>query len=492
MSLWDVKAPRFKLEHLMALDVADASTLKSNVVHLLLQHPQGIKYGDFSGAFYKLHGHHPQLALHGYHSLTDLLTDMKNVVVLEKNSQATVVKIAYGAPLNHWLKERQGLDCLMDEETGAPPEGAAVEGSPDEAARPSESMLQREAHAEIKRKEGGNTCPPPSPSWDPELSIGGDRTTEESLKECPADGIVLIRDIIGKRLQGLKLRKLRKILNEKHGFDLEKFRISLGYKNTVSFLEGIPGLFLQKCQNRNHCGIRLQSGSWCFTEGPRSQEPDGFGLIRDIIGKRLQGLKLRKLRKILNEKHGFDLEKFRVSLGYKNTVSFLEGIPGLFLQKCQNRNHCGIRLQSAVLRGQDRTQEGRQDEEDSKRAEVQQQKVGDSPVLEEQPENIDAPRGQSLPDEVEDQESRPLTSRQVTNPSTSAKGFEDVCATIVGMEQRMIQTFNKFHTRMSRLEKRVAQNSGRLRILERNERERRSETAETLSCGQEDPDKNLP
>lgn len=102
----------------MASDVADAGVLKRNVIRLLLQHPQGIKYGDFSSAFYKLHGRHPEVALHGYSSLKYLLTDMKNMVVLEKNSQGTVVKLAVGTSLNCWLKKEKEMQILMDEEAG--------------------------------------------------------------------------------------------------------------------------------------------------------------------------------------------------------------------------------------------------------------------------------------------------------------------------------------------------------------------------------------
>lgn len=108
----------FQPDYLMALDVADAGVLKRNVICLLLKHPRGIKYENFSGAFYKLHGHHPQLAFHGYSSLKYLLTDMYNMVVLEKNPQATVIKLAVGASANCWLNKEKKMQIIMDEEAG--------------------------------------------------------------------------------------------------------------------------------------------------------------------------------------------------------------------------------------------------------------------------------------------------------------------------------------------------------------------------------------
>lgn len=82
----------------------DPAALKRNVIHLVLQHPEGVKFGDFSGAFQQLHGYPPKLSLHGYRSLRDLVADMKSFVVLEGGSQDPVIKIASDSHLYQWLE----------------------------------------------------------------------------------------------------------------------------------------------------------------------------------------------------------------------------------------------------------------------------------------------------------------------------------------------------------------------------------------------------
>ncbi|XP_054849142.1 uncharacterized protein LOC129338728 isoform X2 [Eublepharis macularius] len=300
-----MKGPRLK-DDLMALDGVDAGALKRNVVHLLLRHPQGIKYGDFSGAFYKLHGHHPQLALHGYSSLKFLLTDMKDMVVLEKNSLETVIKVANGFHLNRWFDEQDGW--------------SSSEEGLDSIDEEMQSLIDE------MDNEAGSWC-----------------FTEGPRSQEP-DSFVLIRDVIGEHPHGLKLSKLKQILNEKHGFDLEKFRVSLGCEDTLSLLEGIPGLLLQK---RKNWVIQRQSDP-C---GPASSLDTDFSACNSVpqkmMGKKSvlaaalvpivdtlrghpNGLDLQTLKENL-KKRGFDLENFSQDMGYDDTVYCLLEMPGLHL-----------------------------------------------------------------------------------------------------------------------------------------------------------------
>lgn len=87
----------------MDLGLLDPNVLKCNVLQLLFQHPQGIKFGDFSGAFYQLHGFHPQFAPYGYRSLKELLSDMNLEVVQGGDPQTSV--ITNGFDFYHWLTE---------------------------------------------------------------------------------------------------------------------------------------------------------------------------------------------------------------------------------------------------------------------------------------------------------------------------------------------------------------------------------------------------
>ncbi|XP_060111963.1 uncharacterized protein LOC132584172 [Heteronotia binoei] len=211
-----MKVPRLKLKNLMALDVADAGVLKCNVIRLLLKHPQGIKYGDFSGAFYKLHGHHPQVALHGYSSLKYLLTDMKNMVVLKKNSQTTVIKLASGIPFNQWLDEREGW-------------GSSEEGWDD--------------------FEGWD-------SYEEEMQTS---KNEEAKKEAVlAAAVVPILTILRDYPNGMELQTLTETL-KKCGFDLEHFSQDMGHSDTIYCLLEMPGLYLLNDMVPYNCMVQTFS-----------------------------------------------------------------------------------------------------------------------------------------------------------------------------------------------------------------------------------------
>ncbi|XP_053118745.1 uncharacterized protein LOC128330242 isoform X2 [Hemicordylus capensis] len=309
----------------MAAEDGDSGTLKRNVLHLLLQHPQGVRFSDFSGAFYQFHGYHPKLALHGYRSLKNLVSDMKDFVILENNSLEPVIKIANGSYLYHWLEggEENGLDSSEGE---------------------TQSLTDEEQAGE-----------------EADLSVA----------------LVPIQDVLQHHPQGLKLKKLKEVLKEKHQFDLERFCSDLGYKDTVSCLQDIPDLLLLNSSRTKNCVVLLQSGpsspapsldtdfsannsnttaqelmgNKSGTSSPTpSLDTDFFACNSHAVPQRLVekksdlaaalvpilavlegqplGLNLQELKENLG-KHGFDLETFSQNLGYKDMVCCLMDMPGL-------------------------------------------------------------------------------------------------------------------------------------------------------------------
>lgn len=94
----------------MASEEESPGDLKLHVLLLLLDHPQGLMFEDFSGAFHRLHGYHPHISLYGYRSLKQFVADMKDLVVVEGSSQRPLMKLVDGLALDRWLEgEETGL-----------------------------------------------------------------------------------------------------------------------------------------------------------------------------------------------------------------------------------------------------------------------------------------------------------------------------------------------------------------------------------------------
>ncbi|XP_077773345.1 uncharacterized protein LOC114583091 isoform X1 [Podarcis muralis] len=293
----------------MALEEGDPNALKRNVLHLLLRNPLGLSFEDFAGAFHRLHGYQLQITRHGYSSLKQLLAEMKDFVVVEDgDSQVPVVKLANGFHLGHWAEGREnGVDIS---------EGPALRSTDEE---------------------------------DP----GGE--TGESL----AGVLGLLFSLLKRYHSGLRIKKLQKLFLASAGIDLEKLSIRRGYTDTLEFLEQrMPNLNITYQQNRLNCVVQLFEDP-CATfssvstenlvEEPASQTPDlsaALVPIRAVLECHPKGLKVKNLKKALLENCGFDLEMFRRDLGYNDTVSCLQDIPGLILRNSNRTRNCVIQLES--------------------------------------------------------------------------------------------------------------------------------------------------
>ncbi|XP_044305876.1 nascent polypeptide-associated complex subunit alpha, muscle-specific form-like isoform X2 [Varanus komodoensis] len=268
----------------MALKEKDSSVLKHNVLQLLLQHSQGVSFGNFTGAFYQLHGYHPHISLHGYRSLKHLVADMKNVVV-EGDSHKAVMKIANGFHRDHLPEGGQmnGLDnsereaqSLTDTEkasSGAGPCSPAVSLDTDFSACSSNTLPE------------GQT----SGSCSPAVSLDGDFSPSNSdgvsqrliaKKPDLAAALVPILDVLGGHPLGLNVKALQENLEKKHQFDLETLSQDLGYEDVVSCLLHMPGLRFSFVNGKwpHNCIVQLLSNSLSTTSelpsaGASSDEP---------------------------------------------------------------------------------------------------------------------------------------------------------------------------------------------------------------------------
>ncbi|KAJ6653011.1 hypothetical protein lerEdw1_010216 [Lerista edwardsae] len=219
---------RKKLQGMMGVVEEDPAALKRNVLHLVLQHPEGVKFGNFSGAFQQLHGYHPQLALHGYRSLRNLLADMKDVVVLEGDSQNPVIKVA--SDLDLYQSRRRGGE----------------ENQLDDSEEKAQSLSYEEA-------AGENT-----------------------------EVLELITNLFSTYKPGLRIEKIQEFLLAKNGVDLEKFSIAQGYKDTLEFLEHqMPELTIRYQENRLKCVAHLAAGK--LQELTAMEEADPAALKRNVL-----------------------------------------------------------------------------------------------------------------------------------------------------------------------------------------------------------------
>ncbi|XP_066486183.1 uncharacterized protein [Tiliqua scincoides] len=288
----------------MALEEGDPSVLKRSVLHLVLQHPEGVKFGDFSGAFLQLHGFHPQLALHGYRSLKDLVTEMKNFVVLEGDSQNPVIKVASDFDLYQWL-------------------------------------------------EGGEEN-----GWDDSEEEVQSLSDEEAETEEEAEILELLTNILTTYQNGLRIEKVREFLLAKNRVDLEKFSIDQGYKDTLEFLEHrIPELTIKYQENRLKCVVQLTAGemqppisSSSCKKVRTSNHHTIPQLLISLLSTYKTGLRIEKVQEFLLARNGVNLEKFSISQGYKDTLEFLEHrIPELTIKYRENRLKCVVQLIAGAM-----------------------------------------------------------------------------------------------------------------------------------------------
>ncbi|KAJ7313817.1 hypothetical protein JRQ81_005541 [Phrynocephalus forsythii] len=294
----------------MAFDERDPRDLKLHVLLLLLEHPQGISFGDFSGAFHQLHGYHPHISLYGYSSLRQLIADMKDLVVVEGSSGTPVMKFIKGLTLDNWPEVENGLQCSAEE---------------------------------------------------PRCLMNGEKAEQQPVGL--ADVLVALTNLLAEYKSGLRIKKLQEFLLARDGTDLEKFSINHGYKDTLEFLEAqMPELSILYQENQVKCVVQLMADASASSasatiqnsvEEPVSQAPglsDILAAVLKLLAKYKWGLKVKKLQDLLLAEGGVDLEKFSISHGNKDTLEFLEvQMPELNIQYKENHLSCVVMLPTEGL-----------------------------------------------------------------------------------------------------------------------------------------------
>ncbi|XP_013923850.1 PREDICTED: uncharacterized protein LOC106550458 isoform X2 [Thamnophis sirtalis] len=307
----------------MDMEQKDADSLKCNTLRVLINYPNGIKFGDFIGAYYQIHHFHPQLSHYGYSSLRHLLDEMRETVVV-KGSQTSepVMKLIDGLNIGGWLDEieNDGLDSFEEEDSRLKVE--------------EDSRLKVEKRARRK-----------------------DAAADLTVASVPICSILKLYP------DGLKLSKLKEAVKKKCGYDLYVFCFLVGYNDIVSCLQEIPELVVKRNSNRN-CTVRLKSASFscssygsspfsssgsdqpiCISNSPIQDESEKKALLNkvmasltDLLSRYISGLRVKKMKELLLTEEGIDLEKVTFALGYKNMVKFLEqNMPPLILNYKRKR-----------------------------------------------------------------------------------------------------------------------------------------------------------
>ncbi|XP_026539995.1 serine-rich adhesin for platelets-like [Notechis scutatus] len=273
----------------MDLERKDTDDLRYNVLQLLINHPNGLKFGDFSAAFYQIHNFHPKFSRYGYCSLRQLLDHMKETVVVEgKRSCGSVMKLVSG--LN--------LDGLLDE----------IENSGLDSFEEEDSRLKKEEG----RERGEDTA---------------------AAAADLAEVLAAITNLLIEYESGLKFEKIQTLLLSTIGIDLQAFIITKGYKDILTFLgDQIPKLIIRHRENLHRCVVQL-SEDLTVVSVP----------ICDILKLYPDGLKLSKLKEAVKKKCGYDLEVFCYQVGFCDILSCLQEIPKLIINRNKSRN-CRIQL----------------------------------------------------------------------------------------------------------------------------------------------------
>ncbi|KAM3821572.1 uncharacterized protein M6D78_017618 isoform 6-T6 [Vipera latastei] len=379
----------------MDLELKDPRILKCNTLQVLINYPNGIRFGDFIGAFYEIHHFHPQFSHYGYSSLRELLDDMrKTVVVKGSKSGKPVMKLADDFNFDGWLHENEenGLDSFeeehprLKEKEGRQEETAAADLATVLAAI-TNLLMEYESGLKIKKiqalllstdgidletfsiSKGYKNVLMFLDDQIPYIKIRWQGIPHKCVAQLPKDltvASVPICSILQSYPDGLQLTDLKEAVKKKCGYDLEVFCYQVGYDDIVSCLQQIPQLIIIQNKNRN-CHVRLRSASIpaSFSSASQSSHSPSFALEQSIctsnnsnqdesenkpvlsnvmesltalLNRYTAGLRVKKLQDFLLAEEGIDLEKISIALGYKDTVEFLEQkMPQLVLNYKMNR-----------------------------------------------------------------------------------------------------------------------------------------------------------
>ncbi|XP_074873013.1 uncharacterized protein LOC142024733 isoform X2 [Carettochelys insculpta] len=219
--------------------------------------------------------------------------------------------------------------------------------------------------------------------WNPEK---GEKSHALSctFKKDVADPLPLIHSSLGSYPNGLRVIRLRKVMWQRHGVNLEEYSQRWGYLNALDYLRGLPGISLQGLEKNELCLVKLHAGaavtrptpqppldssipSACPSSNPLPEDPlqprekglrgavgeppdvaDPLPLLQSILGSYPNGLRVISLSKAMWQQHRVNLEEYSQRWGYQNTLDYLRGLPGISLQGQEKGNKCLVKLHTGV------------------------------------------------------------------------------------------------------------------------------------------------
>ncbi|KAJ1131297.1 hypothetical protein NDU88_009635 [Pleurodeles waltl] len=258
--------------------------LASEVLVVVLQAPEGLTFSEFRRLFHSTHGYPLDLARYGYRSLQHLLDDMKDLVV--------VVEAADQEPQIACRSIHQHTYIFLGENEISPEVGlcsAQAMEKPSASNRPRDvpglgeislsssqcslSSGVQTPSSDIFLTEKKNThleedcCDQASLDDLHQLNIQCMESAEVSHyvlhhQEGLQEASELLTNSLSTFPTGLKLRKLKEVVKNKHGTDLEELSRSLGCVDVLHLLQHLPNIRILHPLKPANCVVQLQGGLW--------------------------------------------------------------------------------------------------------------------------------------------------------------------------------------------------------------------------------------
>ncbi|XP_078234242.1 uncharacterized protein LOC110086450 isoform X4 [Pogona vitticeps] len=189
--------------------------------------------------------------------------------------------------------------------------------------------------------------------------------------------VTAVTNLLVKYKLGLKIKKVQEFLLAEDGIDLQKISISHGYKTMLQFLEAqMPELIVQRQDSLLKCVVQLPAAPPPSCSSPSSplsvplsfdlKQPtnrskplplpqnveekkkvvlaEGVTLVNNLLAMYTSGLRVKEMQEFLLAVEGFDLEKFSIAQGYKDSLQFLVcQVPKLAFINQEDRLSCVVK-----------------------------------------------------------------------------------------------------------------------------------------------------
>ncbi|XP_053307862.1 uncharacterized protein LOC128470061 [Spea bombifrons] len=261
--------------------------LKSEILVVVLEKPEGVSTGEFAGLFHQIHGYQFKLSNYGYKSLKTLLDDVKDLFqVIDASSECLIKcispsehKIIFisgnSTPQENKSQKSSNLSSANTpvlpvtsetENNKVPPPVSVADklvcsspttGDKRSHKKPLEVLDEKgTTHTEAVDQVNENKC-----SAENQKKSNSEKSKLQTIKSCDKNDIMpsrntcsvtnipnvmkIIPAILEKYVTGLKCTTLKKLFKKEYKMDLETCSQSHGYGNVRSMLEKIPDIKLK-------------------------------------------------------------------------------------------------------------------------------------------------------------------------------------------------------------------------------------------------------